>query len=314
MSDRDQSVAKEAYSEAWIQSAWGDEANRELLTGSEYRPRPRVLRALDLCRLRPGLRLLDIACGRGEVPMLTARAGCIGLGLDYSPDAIGFARTVASRHAAAVADRMQLMQGDATRLPLANASVDRVTMLDIIEHLHPPQLEAMLTEAIRVLRPGGYVVLHTLPNRWVYDVAYPLLHAVYPRVPRDPRGPIERSIHVNEQSLASLSAMLCKIGVGHRLWLEQHLAAQARWNQGRDSYRDTRDVVYPLLGGWLGRALEWASATPLKLVLCNDIYGVFWNPAAAPADLPKVPRAWIERACIRALAGGAPVDVVPAES
>jgi ubiquinone/menaquinone biosynthesis C-methylase UbiE len=293
-----QPVPKEDYSREWISSAWGAKGNQDLLSGARFTPRPRVQRALDLCLLSPGLQVVDIACGRGEVPMLIAEAGGHGIGLDYSADALEFALQVREAHRSGVADRMPLLQGDATALPLADASVDRVTMLDIIEHLHPPQLEAMLRETLRVLRPGGYAVLHTLPNRWVYDVTYPLLHRVRKSIPRNPRGPFDSKVHVNEQTLPELATMLDGIGCDYRIWLEQHLPAQARWNAGVDRYNDTRDAVYPMLAGFTGRVLEWLSLTPLKLLLCNDIYGVFWHPDAPPARLPALPAGRIERAAI----------------
>lgn len=50
--------------------------------------------------------------------------------------------------------------GNACQLPLADASVDTVLLLDVLEHLAQPELA--LAEACRVLRPGGHVVL-TLP-------------------------------------------------------------------------------------------------------------------------------------------------------
>ena len=39
----------------------------------------------------------------------------------------------------------------------------------------PTQLEAMFREVHRLLKPDGYAVLHTLPNRWVYNITFPLL-------------------------------------------------------------------------------------------------------------------------------------------
>jgi 2-polyprenyl-6-hydroxyphenyl methylase/3-demethylubiquinone-9 3-methyltransferase len=295
-------VAPQLYGEQWLASAWGEEANEALLGPGPIRPRPRVARALELAGIGPGLRVLDIACGRGEVPSLVAQAGGYGVGLDYSAAALGFAGRVRSAHPPRGEQAaMELVCADACRLPFADDSFDRVTLLDIVEHLWPAQLDALLGELRRVLRPGGYAVLHTLPNRWVYRITYPVLHRLVPRIPRDPRGPHERRIHVNEQDLPRLHRSLARARLGHRLWLEQHIPAQARWNAGRDRYQDTRDRVYPLLAGRWGRALELASRTPLKLVLCNDIFGVLWKGPRPP--LPGIPLALSERlVCALALA------------
>ncbi|MGH8603783.1 MAG: hypothetical protein ACREXR_13720, partial [Gammaproteobacteria bacterium] len=179
---------------------------------------------------------------------------------------------------------------------------DRVTMLDIIEHLYPPQLENMFSEVRRILSPDGFAVIHTLPNRWVYEVTYPLASRLYRKVPADPRGPFEKQIHVNEQDLPRLHTMLEWAGLRHRLWLEQHMPAQARWNAGGDQYRDNRDTVYPLLGGVVGRALEALSLTPLKLLLCNDIFGVLWKEGKPPPAVGRLPLALTERLAITCLA------------
>jgi SAM-dependent methyltransferase len=286
-------VDPDEYSDEWLASAFGAAGNRELLTAGPLRPRPRAQRALDLCRLQPGLRLLDIACGRGEVPAYVCQHGGIGVGLDYAAASIEFARRVREIHDQD--GRLQLIRGDATALPFPDDSFDRVTMLDIIEHLHPPELEAMFREVRRVLRPDGFAVIHTLPNRWLLDITYPLIHRLLPRIPRDPRGPYEKKIHVNEQDLPRLHGLLGRVGLGHRLWLEQWIPAQARWNRGQDQYRDQRDRIYPLLVGVLGRVLEWISLTPVKLLICNDIFGILWKDGPPPRATGPLPRAWTER-------------------
>src|SRR5579885_699443 len=298
-----QPVGPGHYDAEWIEDAWGARGNEELLREGPLRPRPRVARAMALCRLSAGLRLLDVACGRGEVPAIACQQGADGIGLDYSADSIAFASRVRRIHGHGPGGVMRLVRGDATALPFCDASFDRVTMLDIIEHLHPPQLENMFREARRVLKPDGFAVIHTLPNRWVYEFAYPLARRFYGRSPADPRSPHERQIHVNEQDIVGLSAMLKRCGLNHRLWLEQHIPAQARWNAGADHYRDTRDRVYPLMAGRLGRLLEALSRTPLKLILCNDIFGILWKQGPPPVAAGPLPWAPAERALIWILGG-----------
>lgn len=93
-------------------------------------------------------RVLDLACG--SAPMASRLAGRDYLGLDLSPAELA----VAARRGVPVA------RGDATRLPLADSSVDTVVM-SMALMLVP--LQPALAEVRRVLRPGGTFVA-TLPH------------------------------------------------------------------------------------------------------------------------------------------------------
>jgi SAM-dependent methyltransferase len=60
---------------------------------------------------------------------------------------------------------MALARMDDTQLALASASFDAALMLDFVEHVYQPDLEAAFREVRRVLKPGGRLVIHTSPNR-----------------------------------------------------------------------------------------------------------------------------------------------------
>ncbi len=105
-------------------------------------------------------------------------------------------------------DRAEVVQGDVRDVPLADGCADLVTMLDVVEHLSPAELALAYREAHRLLRPGGRVLVHTAPNRSVYEITYRLQRIARPgrprRWPADPRNDYERQMHVNEQTLGSL--------------------------------------------------------------------------------------------------------------
>ena len=90
-------------------------------------------------------RLLDIGCGNGRLRHE------LGDGVDYI--GIDYPTTVALGYVP-TADIL----ADAARLPVATASVDVVTLLDVLEHLPAP--ERALAEAARVLRTGGRCLIH----------------------------------------------------------------------------------------------------------------------------------------------------------
>jgi ubiquinone/menaquinone biosynthesis C-methylase UbiE len=165
--------------------------------------------------LRPGDVLLDIGTGRGELLAAAIEAGAArAIGVEYSAAAVALARTTLDEHG--VRDRATVIAADARRLPLPSGSVDLVTLLDVVEHLTPDELQGTLVEAHRVLRGGGRVFAHTLPTRTIYDVTYRLQRLSRPsrwkRWPADPRNDFERAMHVNEQTLGSLRRALFQAG------------------------------------------------------------------------------------------------------
>jgi len=93
-----------------------------------------------------GARLLDIGCGTGSSRMIYARAGRY-VGIDHSFAAVQLAR---SGHRA---DRW--LGGDALQLPFADRSFDVVAFSSVLHHI--PDRTRALSEAFRVLRPGGSV-------------------------------------------------------------------------------------------------------------------------------------------------------------
>lgn len=206
-------VSPDAYSERYFLEAC---AGHEQWVGSDGRELdPRYAGALTVAQLRPGEVVLDVGCGRGELLVAALAAGARrAIGVEYASAAIGLARHTIAAHDEG--DRATVLLADARSLPLGDAEVDLVTMLDVVEHLSPAELASSLGEARRVLRPGGRLLIHTLPNRLIYDVTYRLQRLARRRRrrdwPRDPRNDYEREMHVNEQTCGSLRRSLRAAG------------------------------------------------------------------------------------------------------
>lgn len=291
------SVESEIYDDEWINSAWGGSGNEALLSGKDIKPRPRVAHALSLADIKPGIKLLDIACGRGEVPLLAARQGADAVGIDYSEKSVQFANKIVTlakeNNKRNNTSSINILRADACRLPFSDQSFDRITMLDIVEHLNDDQLALLFSEINRLLTPNGFAVIHTLPNRWVYDITIPFLSKITKKIQADPRSKFEKLIHINEQDILSLHKHIRKSNLNHRIWLEQLIPAQARWNADVDKYNDSRDKYYPLLSGFLGRILELVCKTPARLFLSNDIFSVVWKNES-PKNI-NIPLALVEK-------------------
>jgi arsenite methyltransferase len=122
----------------------------------------RLLTALDL---RGDERLLDLGCGRGAVLLTAAklvpRGKAVGVDI-WRPDQTGNSvqATLTNADAEGVADRVELHTQDMTALPFPDASFDLVVSSLAIHNLPNNQARrSAIDEAVRVLRPGGRVVI-----------------------------------------------------------------------------------------------------------------------------------------------------------
>jgi len=167
---------------------------------------------LTKAELVPGEVVVDIGTGRGELLVAALRMGASRTyGIEYSSDAVRMAAKTLATHG--VEDRAEVLLADARSVPLPDGLADLVCYVDVVEHLTPDELHASLLQARRLLKPGGRVVAHTMPNRLIYDVTYRVLRSLIWRSwPADPRTELELVMHVNEQTLRSLREALHSAG------------------------------------------------------------------------------------------------------
>jgi SAM-dependent methyltransferase len=100
---------------------------------------------LDAAEVRPGMRVLDVACGPGFSTQAAVERGARATGLDFSANMVA----EASRHFPAASFR----QGEGERLPFADGEWDAVICGFGILHFH--DAERAVAEVHRVLVPGG---------------------------------------------------------------------------------------------------------------------------------------------------------------
>jgi len=181
--------------------------------------------AVRMCDVQRGDVVLDVACGTGDLTLAFAEAGCARvLGLDFTHEMMRVGQHKRDQHATrhgAMAP-IAFADGDALRLPVADDSVDVVSIAFGIRNVADPA--RALAEFRRVLRPGGRVMIlefsqpRLAPLRWAYHLYF---HHVLPRtatwIARDRSGAyryLPQSVQTFIDKPAMIDRMTCA-GFGH---------------------------------------------------------------------------------------------------
>lgn len=207
-------------------------------------------------RVKPGMTALDVGCGTGDWVDYLTKLGYQATGVDYSPDAIALARQQQGK--------FRVM--DATQLDFPKNSFDAVFSIEVAEHVTQKDLILSLKEIRRVLKPGGFLFLHTEPNKtfndyfyryWSYPVGNLLIKVNnlmgnhFPLMVKhsEMRSEINKITHINEPSYYSLKKALKQAGFGGCL-----ISTNIVWNKPLISWKDRlfNIVVYadPLARIW----------------------------------------------------------------
>ncbi len=142
-----------------------------------------------------GKEVLEVGCGRGHLLHLLQRQGAHAIGVDANPQAV----------ANGAVDGMQV--ADAGALPFDDARFDALVSVHTIEHL--PELDQGLAEMVRVVRPGGRLLLiypaEPIMGLWAIPTAV-ILH----------RNPFKaRQVHCQKLTPTRLRARLTTQPVAH---------------------------------------------------------------------------------------------------
>jgi ubiquinone/menaquinone biosynthesis C-methylase UbiE len=107
----------------------------------------------DRLNIAPGSRLLDVACGSGQLALLAAKDGIEVTGVDIASNLVERARA----RAQAEGLKARLEEADAEALPFDDASFDVVTSL--IGAMFAPRPDLVAKELLRVCVPGGTIAM-----------------------------------------------------------------------------------------------------------------------------------------------------------
>lgn len=114
---------------------------------------------------KPGRSILDIGCATGGITSYLRRYGVVNA-IERDEYATGMARKRG----------VSVTLGDAHALPYRPESFDVVTLFDVLYHrdIRP---ETVLSEALRVLKSGGYLIITDCAHPWLWSEHDRVMHA-----------------------------------------------------------------------------------------------------------------------------------------
>ncbi|MFY8238264.1 MAG: class I SAM-dependent methyltransferase, partial [Ilumatobacteraceae bacterium] len=156
--------------------------------------------------VKPGDKFLDAGAGFGRHAFEAARNGATVFALDYAADEVTMTRATFGAMIEAkeipASGFGGVLQGDATRLPFADNTFDRVVTSEVLEHIQN-DVNA-ISELHRVLKPGGTLGV-TVPTWWPEKINWMLSDEYH--APKSVGG------HVRIYSATELKAKLRSAGL-----------------------------------------------------------------------------------------------------
>jgi ubiquinone/menaquinone biosynthesis C-methylase UbiE len=135
---------KSTLKSTWSAGDFGQIARHTMVTAQEF---------IDRTPTKPGMRVLDIACGTGNTAIPAARAGAQVTGVDIAPNLLAQARDRATQENLAI----RFDEGDAEELPYPDQTFDVV--LTMFGAMFAPRPERVAAEILRVSKPGGHIAM-----------------------------------------------------------------------------------------------------------------------------------------------------------
>lgn len=132
-----------------------------------------------------GARVLDVACGTGNLAVIAARHGCVVKGVDIAANLLEQARTRANEAGL----NIDFTEGDAEALPYANDSFDLAASMFGV--MFTPQPTVATAELWRVTKPGGQIALANWTPEGFIGKMFSVFKAHLPPPPPGVPSPME---------------------------------------------------------------------------------------------------------------------------
>lgn len=128
--------------------------------------RRRVIYVMQMLKVAPMMKTLDLGCGVGTFAFHMAKAGVDAYGIDYSEESIKMAEKLCEKFKV----KPHFISADIVKgLPYDDNYFDRIACVDFIEHITDEDKVRVVKEMKRVLKPDGLAVIYT-PNKIREDI------------------------------------------------------------------------------------------------------------------------------------------------
>lgn len=135
---------KSAMKASWMEGDFGEIAKFTAKEGESF---------IDRIGIKPGSRVLDVACGTGNTAIPAARTGAEVTGVDIATNLL----QQATRRAKSENLRARFQEGDAEQLPFGDGEFDYVVTM--YGAMFAPRPDRVASELLRVCKPGGTIAM-----------------------------------------------------------------------------------------------------------------------------------------------------------
>ena len=253
-------ISSDAYDKAYFLSD-SVEGYREYLDGSLSHTKKKLL---DMLSVEKGISCLEVGVGRGEFLRHCAMIGAKVSGVDYSSDAVDIAREALRDFSEA-----NIQIADARSLPFDSDSFERVFAGDVIEHLSFEDGVLMLKEMYRVLKPGGFMLVHTAPNTVFTKFAYPAAKYILKLISRETINTLDKHLkvggefHIHEYNLLSLKKVAKKAGISSfKVWIDKDVLRSGQHRLTQELQKNP----FMLFAAYCGKL------SAVRFLIGNDLY------------------------------------------
>jgi cyclopropane fatty-acyl-phospholipid synthase-like methyltransferase len=161
---------------------------------------------ISLLDLKPSDSMLDIGCGRGEMVIYHALSGGRATGADFSDEAIKLAESKAAQLNA----NCKFLISSFEKID-ETVKYDKIISIDFIEHISAGEGKVFYEKCLKLLNPGGKLLIYTFPNTIRRKHGYKLIRLFsilkgkpLPKQEPDTVSDHYKQYHLNEQSYFTL--------------------------------------------------------------------------------------------------------------